>query len=212
MKSSQAQQKLDDLHVKMGQCRRCAEAGYFIGSQAVFSGPASAQVMVVGQAPAKVEAGKQGRPFGLRRGGQRSLLWDWLEEAGWSESEFRAEQYLSAITKCFPGKSNSGAGDRVPTAAERKLCRPWREQELAIIQPQIVIAIGRIAIEHFLPELKGKPLHKFIGQIYKTENYTIVPLPHPSGVSRWLNSAENRAKVDEVLQQLKILKEKINHR
>ena len=204
------QSQLDALHTKLRRCRRCAEAGYFIGSSPVFSGPASAQVIVVGQAPAKVEAGAEGMPFGLRRGGRRSLLWEWLEQAGWPEQEFRANHYLSAITKCFPGKSKSGAGDRAPTAKERELCRPWREQELAIIQPKIIIAIGRIAIEQFLPALKGQPLDRFIGQVFKQNDYTVVPLPHPSGVSRWLNSADNRAKVDEALQRLKLLKIEMN--
>ncbi|MCB0190931.1 MAG: hypothetical protein KDJ65_03205, partial [Anaerolineae bacterium] len=197
--SSKAQIHLDALHQELRSCRKCAEAGYFIDSTPVFAGPASAQVMIVGQAPAKVEAGKDGLPFGLRRGGQRSLLWDWLEQAGWAEDEFRARHYLSAITKCYPGKSKHGQGDRVPTAAERRLCASWRTQERAIIQPKIIIAIGRISIEQFLPELKGQPLDTFIGQTFQRGATFIVPLPHPSGVSRWLNRAENRAKVDEAL-------------
>lgn len=206
---SEAQRRLDALHAEMRGCRRCAEAGYFIGSRPVFAGPASAQVMIVGQAPAKVEAGERGVPFGPRRGGQRSLLWEWLERAGWSEAEFRATHYLSAITKCYPGQSKSGKGDRVPTAKERALCRPWRERELAIIQPRIVIAIGRVAIEQFLPDLKGQPLDHFIGQIFERESDTVVPLPHPSGVNRWLNRPKNRAKVDQVLDQLAVLRENL---
>lgn len=207
--TSNSQILLDAFHTELRQCRQCAEAGYFIDSKPVFSGPASAQVMVVGQAPAKVETDKDGIPFGPRRGGQCSLLWTWLEQAGWSEAEFRAEQYISAVTKCYPGKSKNGNGDRVPSAAERELCRSWRERELAIIQPKIIIPIGRIAIEQFLPELKGKPLDAFIGQHFKRDTSTIVPLPHPSGVSRWLNNSENRARVDEALGQLKTLKEEL---
>lgn len=210
--NSNSQTQLDAFHTELRQCYRCAGAGYFIGSRPVFSGPASAQVMVVGQAPAKVETDKDGIPFGPRRGGQRSLLWAWLEQAGWSEAEFRAEQYISAVTKCYPGKSNSGNGDRVPSAAERELCRPWCERELTIIQPKIIIPIGRIAIEQFLPELKGKSLETFIGQSFKRDVFTVVPLPHPSGVSRWLNDPQNRARVDEALQNLKALKEELGIR
>jgi uracil-DNA glycosylase len=205
----QNQLQLNTLHAELRHCRRCTEAGYFIDSTPVFSGPASAQVMVVGQAPAKVEAGVQGRPFGPRRGGQRSLLWEWLERAGWPEETFRARHYLSAITKCFPGKSKSGGGDRVPTAAERALCRPWREQELAIIQPRLIIAIGRVAIENFLPELKGQPLDSFIGRSFEREGRVVVPLPHPSGVSRWLNRPENRDKVDQALIELSKMRERL---
>lgn len=203
-----AQAHLNDLHNELRQCRKCAEAGYFIGSTPVFSGPASAEVIIVGQAPAKVEAGAQGIPFGLRRGGLRSLLWGWLEQAGWSEAEFRANHYLSAVTKCYPGKSKSGQGDRISTAAERRLCAPWRERELDIIRPKIIIPIGRIAIEQFLPELKGQALDTFIGRAFQRDGRHIVPLPHPSGVSRWLNSPDNRAKVDQALALLKDLKQR----
>ncbi len=202
-----ARQQLAELHAELRGCRRCAEAGYFIDSTPVFSGPASAEVMVVGQAPAKVEAGAEGVPFGPRRGGQQSLLWEWLAEAGWSEAEFRASHYFSAITKCYPGKSKSGKGDRVPTARERELCRPWRERELAIIRPKIIVAVGRIAIEQFLPQLKGQSLDTIIGQVFEQSETVIVPLPHPSGVSRWLNTPDNQAKVTAALARLKALKE-----
>ena len=194
----------------MSACRRCAKAGYFIGSGPVFSGPATARVMVVGQAPARVETGQAGLPFGLRRGKRRSLLWDWLEQAGWSEAEFRAHHYLSAITRCYPGPSPNGQGDRVPTAAERELCRPWQEQELVIIQPKIILPIGRVAIERFLPELKGQPLESFIGQVFERAGLIIVPLPHPSGVSRWLNRPENRARVGKALARLRELKQTLD--
>lgn len=200
------QAQLDVLHGRLRACRRCAEAGYFIGSRPVFSGPASARVMVVGQAPAKVETGQAGRPFGLRRGKRRSLLWAWLEQAGWTEAEFRAGHYLSAITKCYPGPGQNGRGDRLPTAAERALCRPWLEQELAIVRPKIILPIGRVAIEWFLPELKDQPLESFVGQVFERAGLAIVPLPHPSGVSRWLNRPENRARVAAALVRLKELK------
>jgi uracil-DNA glycosylase len=214
-----AQTELDQFQAELRQCRKCGQAGYFIGSRPIFSGPASAQVMIVGQAPAKVEAGEKGQPFGRRQGGQRSLLWAWLEQAGWPEAEFRANHYLSAMTKCYPGKSKNGRGDRLPSAAERELCRPWRELELALIQPKVIIPIGRVAIEWFLPGLKSQPLENFIGQVFEwgeagqaalCPTAKIVPLPHPSGVSRWLNSPQNQALVNKALAQLKVLKQKLN--
>lgn len=94
-------------------------------------------------------------------------------------------------------------------ATERDLCRSWRERELALIQPKIIIPIGRVAIEQFMPELKGQPLESFIGHVFDRDGMVIVPLPHPSGVSRWLNLPENRVKVDEALARLGELKEKM---
>ncbi len=203
---TETQLQLNGLHDRLKECRRCAAAGYFIGSRPVFSGPASAKVMVVGQAPARVESDQAGIPFGLRRGNRRSLLWAWLEQAGWTEVEFRAGHYLSAVTKCYPGPSPNGQGDRLPTAAERALCRPWLEQELAIIRPRVILPVGRVAIELFLPQLKGQPLESFIGQVFEQAETALVPLPHPSGLSRWLNRPENRARVDAALARLRELK------
>jgi uracil-DNA glycosylase family 4 len=204
-----AQAQLDALHAQMRGCRKCAESGYWVGGGPIFAGPASAQVMVVGQAPAKLEHGQAHVPFGPGRGGQRSPLWRWLEQAGWSEADFRARHYFSAITKCYPGKSGSGQGDRVPTAAERNLCRPWVEAELAIVRPRLIIPLGRIAIERFLPELKGQPLEHIIGQSFEREAIFIVPLPHPSGVSRWLNLPQNQARVGAAVTELKRLRQEL---
>lgn len=206
MVNSAAQTQLDALHSQVRRCRKCAEAGYFAGGMPIFGGPITAQVVVVGQAPAQVEEGQLRQPFGLRRGRQRSILWNWLEQAGWFEADFRARHYFSAITKCYPGKSNNGQGDRVPTASERELCRPWLEQELTLLRPKIIIPLGRIAIEYFLPQVKGRPLEQIIGQIFPADSRWVVPLPHPSGVSRWLNVPENKSRVEAALTRLKQLK------
>ncbi len=206
MSDSPAQAHLDALHATVRGCRKCAEAGYFVGGMPIFGGPITAQVVVVGQAPGHVEEGQLRQPFGLRRGRRRSVLWHWLERAGWLEADFRARHYFSAITKCYPGKSSSGQGDRVPTAIERELCRPWLEQELALLRPQIIIPLGRIAIERFLPQVKGRPLEQIIGQVFQDDHRWVVPLPHPSGVSRWLNVPENKSRVEAALAQLKRLR------
>ena len=125
----EAQIELNRLLAELRQCRKCAKAGYFIGSTPVFSGPASAQVMVVGQAPAQVEAGKNGVPFGLRRRGRRSLLWEWLEQAGWPETKFRASHYLAdppvlVNKQSMPEKVKAQAYGEI---AERMLVKGRRE-------------------------------------------------------------------------------------
>jgi uracil-DNA glycosylase len=184
----------------MRACRRCLEAGFPITPGAIFSGPATARVMIVGQAPGITES-QAGRPFS---GPSGRRLFKWLAEAGWEEEVFRATQYMTAITKCYPGKPPGGRGDRAPTRAEQTLCAPFLEQELALVQPEIIIPVGGLAVRRFL----GQPrLADTVGTTVEDENgHWIVPLPHPSGTSLWLNKPENRALVRRAIERLIDLK------
>jgi uracil-DNA glycosylase family 4 len=197
--------ELAALHAEMRACRRCAAAGFPIEPAAVFSGPATARVMIVGQAPGRVELGGEGIPFGRRRSGQRSTLWLWLEEAGFVEEDFRVHHYLTAITKCYPGRSAGGKGDRVPTARERALCASFLVRELALICPVVIIPIGTVAIRRFLGQRTS--LDEAVGNIFHREDAWVVPLPHPSGVNRWLNDPANRQRLKQALAHLRQLKE-----
>ena len=116
--------QLKALHREIAECRKCAEAGYAVESvpHLVVSGPVNARLMVIGQAPPS-ERSSHGRPFS-GPAGQR--LFKWLAEAGWDEEAFRARCYITAITKCYPGKASKG--DRRPTAAEQKLCRYYHSR------------------------------------------------------------------------------------
>ena len=138
---------LADLHHTLSSCRRCADAGYFIGSTPIFSGHAGAIFMTVGQAPGRHEADVTHRPFSGPAGRR---LFRWLAQAGFDEAEFRATQAMVAITRCYPGPHPAGRGDRVPTRAEQAFCAPWLEAELTLIQPKVLIPIGGLAIWRFL--------------------------------------------------------------
>ncbi len=192
---------LAKLHEEMRRCCRCLEAGYPITPGAIFSGRPSARVMVVGQAPG-VREGKTGLPFSGPAG---KRLFQWLRQAGWQEDDFRASQYITAITKCYPGKGN-GRGDRVPTAAERKLCVPFLARELDIIRPQLIIPVGRVAIDHFLG--RGK-LADLIGNVFERDGRLLLPLPHPSGADLWLNRPKSQALIRAALDHLRRLKQEM---
>ena len=183
----------------MRACRRCLEAGFSIVPGAVFSGPVTARVMIVGQAPGITEV-EAGRPF---NGSAGRRLFRWLAEAGWGEDEFRATQYMTAITKCYPGRSPGGRGDRAPSRAEQELCTPFLERELLLVQPQIVVPIGGLAIRRFLGRVA---LDGVVGSaIQDGTGRWIVPLPHPSGASLWLNRPEHRERVAQALAHLRRL-------
>jgi uracil-DNA glycosylase len=191
--------QLAELHHQMRACRRCLEAGYPIAPTAVFSGPAKASVMVVGQAPGVTEA-EVGRPF---NGPSGRRLFHWLAEAGWEEDAFRATQYLTAVTKCYPGKSPGGKGDRAPTRAEQRLCTPFLERELALVRPRLVLPVGSLAVRRFLGVAR---LKEVVGKAFEDgEGRWIVPLPHPSGASLWLNRPENRERVAQALAHVRRL-------
>ncbi len=137
----------DELHGELHACRRCLEEGYWIAPGPVFSRGAGAGLMLIGQAPGPTEAVVK-RPFNA---GSGKRLFKWLAEAGWDEAEFRATAYMTAITKCYPGRSDNGKGDRVATPLEQALCRPWLEQELRLVNPRLLILVGGLAIKLLYP-------------------------------------------------------------
>jgi uracil-DNA glycosylase len=152
--------------------------------------------MLVGQAPGKVEAGG-GVAFAGRAG---KTLFGWLERIGIDEPTARRTIYIAAMTRCFPGPHPSGRGDRVPSRTEQERCGDWLDAELRIIRPALLIPVGRLAIERFLPAL---PLVELIGTKRTVEHAggssVVVPLPHPSGASSWIYQSTNRLLVDKAV-------------
>lgn len=145
--------------------------------------------MLVGQAPGKVES-EGGVPFSGRAG---KTLFRWLAGAGIDEETARELIYISAVTRCYPGPHPSGRGDRVPSRQEQTSCADWLEAELRIIRPRVLIPVGRLAMERFLPDI---PLSDLIGTARTVEHAggksVVIPLPHPSGASSWVHQSENK--------------------
>ena len=187
-------QALEALHERLRACRLCLEAGYAIYPRAIFSGSISARILLLGQAPGITEK-EAGRPFNA---GSGKRLFQWLAGAGIDETWFRATQYMTSVTKCYPGRSKSGSGDRVPTREEQRLCRPYLDQQIALLDPQLIIPVGRLAINLFYAvEI---PLEEVIGARKQVDGRWVVPLPHPSGASRWHQLEENRAHVRQAVE------------
>ncbi len=138
---------LADLHARMRGCRRCLDGGYSIVPGAVFSGRSDSQVMLIGQAPGITE-GQVKRPFNA---GSGRRLFQWLGEAGWQEADFRARHYMTAVTKCYPGPSGNGKGDRVPSKEEQVWCRPFLQQEVTLVNPRLILLVGGLAIKLLFP-------------------------------------------------------------
>lgn len=146
-----------------------------------------------------------GRPFAYTAG---KTLFKWLGRAtGADEDELRRLIYFAAVARCFPGKNANGAGDRPPAATEIANCREFLVDEVAALQPRLVLAIGRSAIAEILgPRVFGRAatLESVVGQKIRATFHgrvvDVIPLPHPSGVSRWPITEPGRSLLERALQ------------
>jgi uracil-DNA glycosylase len=167
------------VHVKnLCQCRLCPQ----MYPPVVSGGPVVSKILLVGQAPGDKEP-KLGRPFAWTAG---KTLFRWFREtAGMSEEQFRSSIYMAAVCRCFPGKNPAG-GDRVPSPEEVLNCAVWLKREMDILQPSLVIPVGKLAIAQFIPMQK---LDQIIGRSFSVtrdgHSFDVIPLPHPSGASPW---------------------------
>jgi uracil-DNA glycosylase len=173
---------LDSMKRDQRVCRACCEAGYPLESLPVIAPYHRQRAYLFGQAPGIVE-GEERRPW---RGRAGKTLRRWLEL---EEDEFYETFYCASVTRCYPGRPASGRGDRTPTPREQELCSFWRDWELAILRPRLIVPVGGLAIKRLLG-ITG--LVECIGCRYERDGAAIVPLPHPSGASSWLNLPANR--------------------
>lgn len=181
------------LHQRILKCEACV-AGGFIASALPIRHPWTPRqrTMIVGQAPGAQTEAKRfhfAGPGGI-------LLGKWLVAAGYPEDGWRDHCYITSLTRCFPGKAPRGKGDRKPSPAELALCRPFLDEELRLVRPRVVLAIGTMAIEHFLGRA---PLDRVVGTMPERDGRLILPLPHPSGVSRWLNDPSHQQLVERAV-------------
>ncbi|MBC8506585.1 MAG: uracil-DNA glycosylase family protein [Anaerolineales bacterium] len=153
-----------------------------------------ARIMSIGQAPGITEVEAQ-RPFNA---GSGQRLFKWLSDAGIEETWYRKTQYMTSVTKCYPGRAPSGSGDRVPSRIEQEYCRPYLDREIELIDPVLIIPIGRLAINLFFP--KSMKLTDIIGTQKEVDGRCVVPLPHSSGASRWHQIEENRILIRQAVE------------
>jgi len=134
--------------------------------------------------------GTERRPW---RGRAGRTLRAWLEL---DEEAFYETFYCVSITRCYPGRCASGRGDRPATPAEMNLCAFWLDWELRLLRPDLVLPVGGLAVRRLLGLSR---LTDCIGERYLLGAAVAVPLPHPSGVSGWLNDVANRERLQHAL-------------
>ena len=173
----QLEVKIQRHQQALRRCRRCPG----MVPPVVTGQPVTSKVLLVGQAPG-VGEGAMGRPFAWTAG---KTLFKWFAAIGLEEQDFRQRVYMAAVCRCFPGKNPQG-GDRVPSFDEIRNCSSWLDAEIEMLRPQLIIPVGKLAIEQFMEP--GK-LVDVIGHEFELEEngelIDVIPLPHPSGASTW---------------------------
>jgi DNA polymerase len=124
-----------ELRARVAACTRCALCN--TRTQTVFGvGNPTAEWLIVGEAPG-AEEDRQGEPF-VGRAGQ--LLNSMLHAIGLA----REQVYIANVLKCRP------PGNRDPTSGEAAECLPYLEQQIALLKPKVMLAVGRIAAQNLL--------------------------------------------------------------
>lgn len=162
------QAALDQTNLEIAGCDICAQGGYVAITRPIDRGRGDKQILIVGQAPGYTEGTRQvafGGPAGRK-------LMQWFATIGLSEAQVRTYTYMSAITKCYPGRAPGGGGDRNPSPIERANCRPYLLREILAIKPKVVILIGSTAIKEVygdktkLEEIIGVTKTMTLGELY----------------------------------------------
>jgi uracil-DNA glycosylase len=186
-------------------CHVCADQGIIPEANPTFHGQWGARFLLVGQAPGPAERESR-QPFSGRAGKE---LDRWMLRAGFKDrEEFRRATYIAALMRCFPGRNRQNSGDLRPPPAAVANCSHWLDAELRLLKPWVVIPVGQMAIARFLGP---GPLEERVGKSFG-ERPVIVPLPHPSGQSRWLNDAANRERLASALALIGKLRSSLAYR
>lgn len=177
------------------QCRQCPD----MIPPVITCQPITSRILLIGQAPGDKEGGL-GRPFAWTAG---KTLFKWFSSIGLDEDEFRQKVYMSAVCRCFPGKNPKG-GDRVPNNEEITNCSQWLQKEFELLQPKLVIPVGKLAIAQYM---EVKKMVDVIGRSFELSVYgqetEMIPLPHPSGASTWHRMEPGKSLLEEALALIK---------
>ncbi|MBI2611966.1 uracil-DNA glycosylase [Candidatus Gottesmanbacteria bacterium] len=177
---------LVDLNKQIEKCRRCPL--YKTATHAVpGEGDPNAKIMFVGEAPGRVED-ETGRPFVGRAG---KLLDQLLASIGIE----RKSVFITSVVKHRPPKN------RQPKPSEVKACIHWLNLQLNIINPRLIVTLGRFGLEYFLPHEKISLIHGTIkSTIISGKSFMIFPVYHPAAA---LRSTRNRQTLEKDFKKLK---------
>jgi len=158
-------------------------------------GNINAQLLFVGEAPGADED-QQGEPF---VGAAGQLLTKIISATGLS----RAEVYIANILKCRPDTPGQTAGNRKPTPAEMATCIPYLHEQIDLIRPQVIVALGATAVEGLLGKTAG--ISKLRGHWQTYRGTPLMPTYHPAYLLRNQAMSEKRNVWEDLLQVMEKL-------
>ena len=176
-------------------CDRCPK----MQGPVVLGNPVVSKVLLLGQAPGFKEI-EVHKPFAWTAG---KTMFGWFASIGLDEESFRHRVYMAAVCRCFPGKNPKG-GDRVPNPEEIANCASWLEAEVKLLEPELVIPVGKLAIGRLMLVEKLKDI---VGQKYRLDLHgvrtDVIPLPHPSGASTWHRTEPGKTLLQQALSRIR---------
>ena len=195
-----------DLLAAVGErvrgCTKCAHLACS-RTQTVFGvGNPSADLMFIGEAPGADED-QQGEPF-VGRAGQ--LLTRILKAMNFA----REDVYIANILKCRPDMPSGSFGNRPPTPTEMQTCRPYLVEQINIIQPSVLVALGAVAVEGLLGTRAA--MRELRGHWHTYNSIPLMITYHPAYLLRNQAPSEKRKVWEDMLQVLERLEQPISER
>jgi uracil-DNA glycosylase len=195
-------EKFGQLQQATLACRKCPHLVAF-RRQVVFGvGNPDAELMFVGEAPGADED-LQGEPFVGRAG---ELLTRIIQTMGFS----RQEVYIANVLKCRPDMPPGKSGNRPPTAEEMATCLPYLREQIALIEPKLMVALGGVAMRGLLGV--DQPMKSLRGRWHQFAGIPVMPTFHPSYLLRNQSLTEKRKVWEDMLLVLERLGRPITER
>jgi len=195
-------QSLASVRERVRGCTKCSHLASS-RTQTVFGvGNPDAEIMFIGEAPGADED-QQGEPF-VGRAGQ--LLTRVIKAMGFA----RQDVYIANILKCRPDMPAGSFGNRAPTPAEMQMCRPYLLEQIDIIQPKVLVALGAVAVEGLLGA-RG-PMREMRGRWHSYNGTPLMITYHPAYLLRNQSPSEKRKVWEDMLQVLEKLEKPISEK
>ena len=195
-------QLLEPIRQRVCACTKCAHLACS-RTQTVFGvGNPDADLMFIGEAPG-VDEDQQGEPF-VGRAGQ--LLTRILKAMNFA----REEVYIANILKCRPDTPPGSFGNRAPTPTEMQTCRPYLVEQIDVIQPRVLVALGAVAVEGLLG-MRGT-MRELRGRWHAYNGIPLMITYHPAYLLRNQAPSEKRKVWEDMLQVLERLERPITER
>lgn len=189
------QKRLEALREKVSGCQKCTHL-VAARTQVVFGvGDPCAELMFVGEAPGEDED-LQGEPF-VGKAGQ--LLTKIIETMGFS----RETIYIANVLKCRPDMPAGESGNRKPRAGEMATCLPYLREQIAVIRPRVLVALGATAMEGLIGETQ--PMARLRGRWHEFEGIPLMATYHPAYLLRNQSLGEKRKVWEDMLLVLERL-------